>query len=120
MSIGMIVLAGGIGKRMGKPSPKQFALLGGKPIIMHTLEKIEHLDEVSAVVITCPVDYLDETQALLENHDLDEVPLHRRAARRARSPCTRDSSRWRGNETVIIHEAVRPFVTLDEFRALID
>jgi hypothetical protein len=29
MTIGMIVLAGGIGKRLGRPFPKQFLLLGG-------------------------------------------------------------------------------------------
>ena len=118
MSIGMIVLAGGIGKRMGKPSPKQYALLGGKPILMHTLEKIEHLSEVDAVVITCPVDYLDATHALLENHDLTQF-------RCLRGGSTRQESVYEGlkalsdHETVVIHEAVRPFVTLQEFRALI-
>ena len=39
MKIGMIVLAGGIGKRIGRPFPKQFLLLGGKPLIIHVLEK---------------------------------------------------------------------------------
>ena len=39
MKIGMIVLAGGIGKRIGRPFPKQFLLLGGKPLIVHVLEK---------------------------------------------------------------------------------
>ena len=32
MKIGMIVLAGGVGKRIGRPFPKQFLLLGGKPL----------------------------------------------------------------------------------------
>ena len=39
MKIGMIVLAGGVGKRIGRPFPKQFLLLGGKPLIIHVLEK---------------------------------------------------------------------------------
>ena len=39
MKIGMIVLAGGIGKRIGRPFPKQFLLLGGKPLLVHVLEK---------------------------------------------------------------------------------
>jgi 2-C-methyl-D-erythritol 4-phosphate cytidylyltransferase len=118
MSIGMIVLAGGIGKRMGKPSPKQYALLGGKPIIMHTLEKVEHLSAVDTVIITCPAEYLDATQALLENHDLTQF-------RCIEGGETRQDSVYEGlralsdHETVLIHEAVRPFVTLDEFRALI-
>ena len=35
MKIGMVVLAGGVGKRIGRPFPKQFLLLGGKPLIVH-------------------------------------------------------------------------------------
>lgn len=118
MSIGMIVLAGGIGKRMGKPSPKQFALLGGKPIIMHTLEKIERLEDVGAVVITCPADHLDKTQELLENHGLEKFRCIEGGATRQDS-VYKGLLALRGNDTVIIHEAVRPFVTLDEFRTLI-
>lgn len=34
------IMAGGIGKRMGNvPLPKQFLMLGSKPIIVHTIEK---------------------------------------------------------------------------------
>ncbi len=43
MSTGMVVLAGGIGKRIGRPFPKQFLLLGGKPLIIHVLEKARAL-----------------------------------------------------------------------------
>lgn len=118
MSIGMVVLAGGIGKRMGKPSPKQFALLGGKPIIMHTLEKIERLTEVNRVIITCPADHLDKTRELLENHGLQKFDCIEGGATRQES-VYKGLLALRGHDTVIIHEAVRPFVTVDEFRALI-
>ena len=45
MKIGMIVLAGGIGKRIGRPFPKQFLLLGGKPLLVHVLEKARAIAE---------------------------------------------------------------------------
>ena len=39
------MLAGGIGKRIGRPFPKQFLLLGGKPLIVHVLEKARAIPE---------------------------------------------------------------------------
>ena len=58
MKIGMIVLAGGIGKRIGRPFPKQFLLLGGKPLIIHVLEKARVIADIDRVVITCPEAHL--------------------------------------------------------------
>lgn len=115
-----MVLAGGIGRRIGRPFPKQFLLLGGKPLIVHVLEKAREIREIDRVVITCPEAYLGETATLLKNHRFDR-----------RFECivggeTRQESVYNGLvaldglETVILHEAVRPLVTVAEFRALID
>ena len=120
MKTGMIILAGGVGKRMGHPIPKQFIILAGKPIIVHVLEKVERLAAVERVVITCPPEYLDKTQALLDHRNLS-----------GRFCCivggvTRQESVYQGLlelsdcDSIIIHEAVRPFVSTEEFQALID
>jgi len=120
MKNGMVILAGGIGKRMNKPIPKQFLILAGKPIIVHVLEKVEQLTDVERVVITCPAEYVAQTQTLLEHRNLA-----------GRFCCieggqTRQESVYKGMlelgecENVVIHEAVRPFVTVAEFRVLID
>jgi D-ribitol-5-phosphate cytidylyltransferase len=119
MRYGMVVLAGGIGKRIGKPFPKQFLLLGGKPLIVHVLEKARAIPELERVVITCPESHLDQTAELIANHRLG-----------AKFECivggeSRQDSVYRGLvaldgfDSVIVHEAVRPLVTADEFRALI-
>ena len=119
MKIGMVVLAGGIGKRIGRPFPKQFLLLGGKPLIIHVLEKARAIGDIERVVITCPEAHLEETRRLIANHGFD-----------ARFSCivgggSRQESVYLGLkalddcDSVIIHEAVRPLVTIDEFRALI-
>ena len=36
-----VILAGGIGARMRQDLPKQFLTVGGKPMILHTLERLE-------------------------------------------------------------------------------
>ena len=119
MKIGMIVLAGGIGKRIGRPFPKQFLLLGGKPLLVHVLEKARVIADIDTVVITCPEAHLEDTRRLIDNHGFD-----------ARFRCivggaSRQESVFFGLgavadcDSVIIHEAVRPLVTVEEFRALI-
>jgi 2-C-methyl-D-erythritol 4-phosphate cytidylyltransferase len=121
MAIGMIVLAGGIGKRIGRPVPKQFLLLGGKPLLAHVLEKVLPIDAIADVVITCPASHIDETRELIDNHAFDPGRF-----RCVEGGATRQASVLRGLEalgeatSVVIHEAVRPLVTTDEFRALLD
>lgn len=120
MRTGMIVLAGGIGRRIGRPVPKQFLLLGGKPLIVHVLEKARAIDEIEKVVITCPEDHLDATRELVRNHRLGD-----------KFECvvgggSRQESAYLGLlalgdvDSVIIHEAVRPLVSVADFRRLMD
>jgi len=119
MSFGMVVLAGGIGRRIGRPFPKQFLLLGGKPLLVHVLEKARAIPELERIVITCPEAHLEETRQLLANHAFDD-----------RFACivggaTRQESVYNGLlalegfDSVVIHEAVRPLVTAEEFRGLV-
>jgi D-ribitol-5-phosphate cytidylyltransferase len=120
MKTGMVVLAGGIGKRIGRPFPKQFLLLGGKPLIVHVLEKARAIPEIERVVITCPESHLEPTRELLANHRLGpkfECIL---------GGVSRQESVYKGivaldgMDSVIIHEAVRPLVTVETFRTLIE
>ena len=119
MSIGMVLLAGGVGKRMGKPAPKQFLLLVGKPLIIHVAEAISGIDSIGEIVVTCPAEHIDDTAALLRNHGLD------RRIRCVAGGASRQESVQLGLaalsacDTVIIHEAVRPLVSSAEFQALI-
>ena len=120
MKIGMIVLAGGVGKRIGRPFPKQFLLLGGKPLIVHVLEKARVIADIERVVITCPEATSTRRGSSIANHGFDERGSAASSAeRRARSRSTSASARSTDRDSVIIHEAVRPLVTVDEFRALI-
>ena len=119
MKLGMIVLAGGIGKRIGRPFPKQFLLLGGKPLLIHVLEKARVIPEIEYVVITCPLDHLDETRRLVENHGFDARFACILGGASRQESVANGLAELADAESVIIHEAVRPLVTVEEFRALI-
>ena len=59
MSVCAIVLAAGVGKRMGTDVHKQFLELGGRPLLAWTLMAFEQADSVDAVVLVAAEDQID-------------------------------------------------------------
>ena len=63
------ILAGGSGTRMGNPEkPKQFMMLGSKPIIAHTVEKFCAEGVFERVLVLCPESWIQKTQDLLRRY----------------------------------------------------
>ena len=120
MKCGMIFLAGGLGKRMNNPTPKQMLLLAGKPIMMHVLEKVEEVDKIEKIVITCPKDHIDGIRQMINNHNIKKEIEYVEGGETRQDSVYNGLMALEGFDTVIIHEAVRPFVSADEFKALVD
>lgn len=69
-----IIFAGGTGQRMkSEDIPKQFLRVGGKPIIIHTLEKFSKHADVDAIVISCLESWIDELKKMIEEYKIDKV-----------------------------------------------
>lgn len=70
------VLAGGMGTRMSTAGkPKQFLEVGGKPILVHSLERFLETGEFEAVLVLVPEAWLDYTGELLRGHGLEGVAV---------------------------------------------
>ena len=64
-----VVLAGGIGSRMGNVDrPKQYLHIGKKPIIVHTVEKFIINDNFEKVIVLCPAQWITYTKYLFRKH----------------------------------------------------
>ena len=48
-----IIIAGGVGSRMGQSIPKQFLNVGEKPIIIYTLEAFQRHPNIDSIVVVC-------------------------------------------------------------------
>ena len=65
----VIIVAGGSGKRMGSATPKQFLLLAGKPLLMHTLEAFYHTDHKIEIILVLPEIHIQLWNKLCEEYD---------------------------------------------------
>ena len=58
-----VILAGGVGSRMGNvEKPKQYLKIGNKPIIIHTIEKFFVHDAFVKLIVLCPKQWMENTK----------------------------------------------------------
>lgn len=100
--VGAILLMGGEGRRFGGGIPKQFQLLGEKKVFTYALETLLSSGLFQEIVLVCHPDWM----------------VSHEAARTVPGGATRQQSSYAGlrafaqkPDIVLIHDAVRPFVT---------
>lgn len=104
-----IITAGGIGKRMGGATPKQFLLLDGKPVLMHTIERIHYFDASAELIVTLPVDYLKDWEELCEKHafGIQHTVI---SGGEERFDSIKNALDKATGDWIAVHDGVRPFV----------
>lgn len=108
----IIVVAGGKGTRMGGEIPKQFQLLGGKPVVMVTLERLYSIDPSMQLILVLPTEHIELWKELCREYEF-AVPLIL-----TQGGSTRFHSVQNGlaqvddidEALVAVHDGVRPFV----------
>ena len=68
-----IILAGGVGSRMGGKMPKQFLSLNDKPVIIHTLENFQKHPQIDSIIIVCVKDWISHLQEILDEYNISKV-----------------------------------------------
>ena len=69
-----VIFAGGVGKRMNtKDRPKQFLLVHGKPIIVHTIEIFENHQEIDGIIVVCVNEWIPYMQDMKYRYRLDKI-----------------------------------------------
>ena len=113
-----IILAGGKGSRMGNAErPKQFLEIGGRPIIIHTVEKFVVNNAFEKIIVLCPKAWIEHTRDLIRKH----IPMNERVVviegGASRNETLMNAIRYieenhcLDEDTIIVtHDSVRPFV----------
>ena len=63
-----VILAGGVGNRLGAGIPKQFVEILGKPILAYTIEPFDKHPDVDAILVVCVRPYVDSIWELKEKY----------------------------------------------------
>ncbi len=66
-----IIVAGGSGKRMGTITPKQFLLLMGRPVLMHTIEVFHKFDPEIEIIVVLPESQIEKWKGLCQQYLFD-------------------------------------------------
>jgi 2-C-methyl-D-erythritol 4-phosphate cytidylyltransferase len=106
-----VLVAGGMGNRMGTAVPKQFLELEGKPVIVHTAEAFLSVFPTIELVFVLPAAYLEMGKELLCKH-FPEIDMHFSAGGTTRFHSVKQGlQKVKGPAIVFIHDAVRCLVS---------
>ena len=120
MKYHVIIPASGSGERFRSRIPKQFVKLFGKELITYTIRKFNSINSVESIVITTKKEYFKRLQIIIKGnkfHKVSNIVL---------GGATRHDSVFNGLRAiiptddcyVIIHDAVRPFITQKKIKEM--
>ena len=112
-----VIVSAGNGIRMETEKPKQYLMLGGRPILAHTLQVFQDSRRIDDIVIVAAEDRIDFVRReIVERYGISKV------SKIVSGGNTRCESVFNGlnacqdTDYVLIHDAVRPFVSEDMIR----
>jgi 2-C-methyl-D-erythritol 4-phosphate cytidylyltransferase len=128
MKVAVIMPAAGLGTRMGRSSAektgtsrKQFMLLEGSPIVLHTVRKFVASDRVGEVVVAVRAEDLEWVGALLAREfRRDLVRVVEGGNSRQQSVENALAALEPDTDLVAVHDAVRPFIDLEVIHKVLD
>ena len=68
-----VILAGGVGSRVGAGMPKQFVKILGKPVIVYTIEAFQKHEDIDAIEVVCVKSHIDYMKELVDTYGLSKV-----------------------------------------------
>lgn len=119
-----ILLAGGVGTRMGADRPKQYLLAGEKPIIAYALKIFEKHEDIDRIVLVADEAWRDYIREWIEKEEIrkpldfaDPGETRQHSIYNALKCC---AAYAKEDDIVIVHDAARPLVSDQIIRDCID
>lgn len=110
----VILLAGGVGKRMGADIPKQFIKVKGKPIIVYSIENFQRNEQIEKIVVVCVKDWIDYVKELVKEYGLTKVEWVIEGGSTGHDSIKNGvfflKDKVNPDDYIIVHDAVRPIL----------
>ncbi len=110
MSTGVIIVAAGSGTRAGGQIPKQYQMIGSKPVICHTLEAFLAHPDIDHIQLVIGHNQDDLYADALGDYDIP-APVAGGNTRQASVFAGLKAMQSRQPDNILIHDAARPFVS---------
>lgn len=108
-----IIVAGGSGKRLGGPVPKQFQTVKGRPLLMWTIEAFHRFDPGMDLIVVLPQEHFDIWKALCMGHRFFITHDVVAGGEQRWHSVKAGLEKVEGDGLVAVHDGVRPLVSSD-------
>ncbi len=114
MSTYAIIIAGGVGSRMGADIPKQFVQVNGKPVLFYTLEAFQRHPMVDAILLVCIDGWQDAASAYGKQYGIDKMRWIVKGGATGQESIRNGvfalEDKCAPEDVVVIHDGIRPLV----------
>jgi 2-C-methyl-D-erythritol 4-phosphate cytidylyltransferase len=117
--VGVLIPAGGRGERAGAGAPKQFRPIAGVPMLLRAIRPFAQHPRVRQIVVALPEEVAAHPPAWLADLRGERLTLVAGGATRSASVRAALGALDAGCRLVLVHDAARPFVSLDEIEGVI-
>lgn len=109
-----IIIAGGVGSRMGQEIPKQFINVGEKPVIVYTLEAFQEQPLVDAIEVVCLAGWEQVLRAYARQYKIDKLKWVVKGGASGQESIRNGVYNFEGvlaeDDICIVHDGVRPML----------
>lgn len=119
MKLSAIIVAGGMGTRLGAPIPKAFIELGGIPLFIHSLKVFSSHISVNEIKVIVPSGYIEETQKIIGKFNITGDIIVTPGGKERWNSVKNGIDISKNSDWVMIHDAARPFVTAKIINSLL-
>ncbi len=116
----VLIIAGGMGKRMNMDIPKQFIPIAGKPVLMHTIAKFWHYNPKSTIIVIIPKEHIPLWKDLCVEFNFKIEHQIVRGGKERFYSVKNGLKLVPDNSLVLIHDGVRPLVSHETIQRVID
>ena len=119
-----IIIAGGVGSRMGADIPKQFIEVDGKHVLAYTCESFQNHPLIDAIEVVCIDGWEDDVWAYREKYGIDKLKWIAKGGKTGQESIRNGvynlADKVSPDDNIIIHDGIRPLVEDDVLDDLIE
>lgn len=118
-----IIVAAGNGNRFGAECPKQYCLLNGKPVLMHTIQRMRHALPQSEIILVISAAHAKLWEELCQTHDFQSPQIIFGGKTRwesVKNAIDIISLSPHSNGIIIVHDGARPLIDDDLIHRIIN